>query len=680
MKNSNRLLQLLAFVLAAGAMTIPASIPAAPTVSAQPARTLTAARVVEHGKFRFFDTKQPQGEESYEITNADNTIVVRSQLELESEKKILLTTTLTLNLDLTPMTFEIKGTKPSGLEIDSGVEIHGQTALVREGKKANRLTLPSRFFTLASYAPIAVEMMLVRYWSRHRVSAPLRLLPAGEVSIEHLGPDAVTIEGKKTQLDCYSLAGLTWGRQTLWMDSKGKVIAVVGIGGDIEATLPVVHEGFESALPYFLKRAAEVAVQQLTVTALRLSPLRRTSIAIVGGTLIDGTGSAPVADSVVLIDGEQIISAGPRSQVKIPKGAQVLDARGKYLLPGLWDMHSHFFKAEFGPAYLAAGVTTVRDVGNEFEFVTTLRDAFRNGRGLGPSMLLAGYIEGKNNVHSFDIQVDTPDEARAAVRRYKNAGFEQIKIRDHLKPDILKVITEEAHRLGMTLTGHVPSAMNVLQAVEAGQDQISHINFVAPAFDFKRNPSGPGFVVDLDSARTKHAIELFRQHGTVFDPTLAYMELFVRSKATPIETFEPGFAKLPREYAEHLNQEGGGAPVGALLSFLSLVGVLHHAGIPVVAGTDCVVPAHSVHRELELFVKAGFTEMEAIQAATIVPARAMKVDKEVGTVEKGKRADLIIVDADPLQSISNIRKVRSVIRKGRPFDCAQLWQAAGFQP
>jgi imidazolonepropionase-like amidohydrolase len=658
MKKSNIIFRLVALVLTAGSV----SILAAQNVGAQTKQT---ASVVEHGKFLFFDTKQPQGEESYEIISENNALVVRSQLKLESEKKISLSAVLTLQLDLTPLTFEIMGTKPSGARIHSTVKTDAGAA---------------RFFMLSGYAPIAIEMMLVRYWMRHRLSGPLTILPDGQVSIEHLGRDAVTIEGKKTKLDCFSLSGLTWGRQTLWMDSTGRLIAVVGIGGDIEATLPVVHEGFESALSFFLKRAAEQAIEQLTATANRLSPPRRSPLAIVGGTLIDGTGSAPVADSVVLIDGGQVIFAGPRSQVKIPKAARVIDARGKYLLPGLWDMHAHFFKAEFGPAYLAAGVTTVRDVGNEFEFVTTLREAFRNGRGLGPSMLLAGYIEGKNKVHSFDIQVDTPDEARVAVRRYKDAGFEQIKIRDHLKPDILKVIAEEAHGLGMTLTGHVPSAMNVLQAVEAGQDQISHINFVAPVFDFKRNPSGQGFVVDLDSSRTKHALELFRQHGTVFDPTLAYMEMYAHPKATPIASFEPGFATLPREYAEHLEQGGGGAPPSAMASFLSVVGALHHAGIPVVVGTDVVVPAHTVHHELELFVKAGFTPMEAIQAATIVPARAMKIDKEVGTVEKGKRADLIIVNADPLQSISNIRKVTSVITKGRLFDCVQLWQAAGFQP
>lgn len=141
----------------------------------------------------------------------------------------------------------------------------------------------------------------------------------------------------------------------------------------------------------------------------------------------------------------------------------------------------------------------------------------------------------------------------------------------------------------------------------------------------------------------------------------------------------PGDLNQP-ESAEHLNQHESQAPAAALAGFLSVIGALHHAGIPVYAGTDVVVPGHSVHRELELFVKAGFTPMEAIQAACIVPARAIKLDKHVGTIEKGKCADLILVDADPLESINNIRKLSSVIAKGRLFNSAELWQVAGFKP
>jgi hypothetical protein len=191
--------------------------------------------------------------------------------------------------------------------------------------------------------------------------------------------------------------------------------------------------------------------------------------------------------------------------------------------------------------------------------------------------------------------------------------------------------------------------------------------------------------IRLDSAEARKAIHFFKDHGTVIDPTLAGFELFVHTKGQPIETFEPGIAKVPPELVRQLNTFGmtpdQAAPhQKAFRSALPIVCALHQGGVPIVAGTDGVVPGHSLHRELELYVKAGFTSMEAIQAATIVPARAMKLDKEVGTVEPGKRADLIIVDANPLENITNIRRVRSVIAGGRLYDCGKLWESIGFKP
>jgi imidazolonepropionase-like amidohydrolase len=357
------------------------------------------------------------------------------------------------------------------------------------------------------------------------------------------------------------------------------------------------------------------------------------------------------------------------------------------VLPGLWDMHAHLFQIEFGPAYLAAGVTTVRDVGNEFEYATRFRDAFNQGHAAGPRMLLAGYINGKNSDHSFDVQVDTPEEARAAVQRYKNAGFEMIKIRDNVKPEILKVIADEAHRLGMTLTGHVPKEMDAIQAVEAGMDQISHINFLSSVFVSKsiKPDAITTAPFDPESPEAKQAIEVFKKHGTVIDPTLVTIELQARIKNTPIQTFEPGMAKVAPQMIEHLNNIGY-LPIAApqirkaMNQLIGIIGALHRAGVPIVAGTDVTIPGHSLHRELELYVKAGFTPMEAIQSATIVPARVMKLDKETGTIEAGKRADLIIVDLNPLESISNIRRVSTVVANGRMYMCAPLWQSIGFQP
>jgi imidazolonepropionase-like amidohydrolase len=650
-----------------------------------------------------------QGEETYEVTREGGGLVLKSKFNLPfwgEEAKPSLTATLRTATDLTPERFEIKGVKATEVEIDASVEVRGRVAEVREGGKTRKESVPERFFTLAGYAPVSLEMMLVRYWLGHGLKSPLKILPGGEVTVERRGADTVNAAGKQVSLERYSLGGVAWGRQTLWFDAARQLVAVVNIGGDVETNFYAIRDGYESAMPFFIKRAAEDGLDRLTQVGNEISPRRAGALVLLGATLIDGTGKAPVKDSAVVIEGDRITAAGPRSQVAIPKGATVLDAAGKYILPGLWDMHAHLYQVEFGPAYLAAGITSARDVGNDMEFATTLREAARQGRGLQPRLMLAGYIDGKNDAHSFDVQVDTPEEARAAVRRYKQAGYEQIKIRDHVKPDILKVIADEAHRLGMTLVGHVPKGMDAVQAVEAGMDQISHLNFAATAFETKKDDGASGAEgekpkqgeqakgderqqesgpVGFDYPEARRAFRVFREHGTVLDPTVATLELFVRPKNEPLERIEPGFLKVAPELVPQLENKGlppETAPQGreAIRQFLSLLGALHRAGVPVVAGTDVSVPAHSLYRELELYVQAGFTPLEAIQATTLVPARVMKLDKEVGTVEAGKRADLIVLDANPLENISNIRTVRLVVAQGRLFDSAKLWQSVGFKP
>ena len=676
----------------------------------------SAPRVVERGTFKIYETKQVQGEESYEVTREGGGLLVKSKFDLPlwgEEVRPSLTATLRTSRDLTPERFEIKGVKATEVKINTSVEVRGRVADVREGDRTRQVSVPERFFTLAGYAPVTLEMMLVRYWLSHRQKDPLKILPGGEAIIERRGADTVTVGGRQVKLERYSLGGVVWGRQTLWLDAAKQLAAIVNIGGDVETNFSAIREGYEASLPFFLKRAAEDGVDRLTQTGERLSAKRTGALVLLGATLIDGTGKPPINDSAIVIEGDRITAAGARSQVAIPKGATVVDAAGKYVLPGLWDMHAHLYQVEFGPAYLAAGITSARDVGNDIEFATTLRDAARQGRGLQPRLLLAGYIDGKNDLHSFDVQVDTPEEARAAVRRYKDAGYEQIKIRDHVKTSILAIIADEAHRLGMTLVGHVPKGMDAVQAVEAGMDQISHLNYVATAFETKedderksgerwqqskerespkrdeqserneqRQESGPD---DFDYPEARRAIRVFKEHGTVLDPTVATLELFIRPKNEPLENVEPGFKKVAPELVRQLENKGlppEAAPKGreAMRQLLSLLGALHRAGIPVVAGTDVSVPGHSLHRELELYVQAGFMPLEAIQAATLVPARVMGLDQEIGTVEAGKRADVIVLDANPLENISNIRTVRFVVAQGRLYDSARLWQSVDFRP
>ncbi len=347
---------------------------------------------------------------------------------------------------------------------------------------------------------------------------------------------------------------------------------------------------------------------------------------------------------------------------------------------------------EWGPIYLAAGATTVRDVGNEFEFITAVRDAVANGRGLGPRMLLAGIVDGTGPLSLGVERVDTPEQAKMWVDRYHDANFQQIKIYSSVQLDRLKEVTAEAHRLGMSVTGHIPEGLTAYQGVDAGMDQINHIEYIQEimykplAADATRldrlKASGD---VDLDSPEAKKAIAFLVEHGTVIDPTLALFELYTANSTKHAASFEPGIEKVAPELAEELSFDAPPTPMSPTIEKLveksiQIVGALHRAGVPIVAGTDQAVPGHSLHREIELYVQAGFTPMEAIQAATIVPARAMGVDKETGTVEAGKRADLIILGANPLDAIHNIRSVESVITNGTMYNCAELWRSVGFKP
>ena len=657
-------------------------------------------QLIDTGKFRIYELNLPQGEETYEIrrNNAGlTTVSAEINLPFMGEQKPKLNATLRTKADLTPESFQLKGVKPSDVPVDTFITIEQTTALVNDSNskeqgsptlRTRQLPVPQKFFTYGGYVPVTMEMMLIRYWLAHGRVSPLPVLPAGEVFIEHRGRDTVMVRAKPIVLDRYHLSGSKWGggwgRQTLWLDSKDRLVAAVNLGTDRETNISAIREGYQSSLSFFLKRAVEDGIDRLTQFADRLSPKNTTPLVLLGGTLIDGTGRPSITDSAVVIRGDRIVAAGPRSEITIPTGAKVINVSGKYILPGLWDMHSHWYQVEFGPAYLAAGITTARDVGNDIEYATALRDAAKQGRGLGPRLLLAGYIDGKNDIQSFDVQAGTPAEARAAVRRYKDAGFEQIKIRDHVKLNILKVITAEAHRLGMTVTGHVPIGMNALQAVEAGMDEISHLNFVAGGF-FPKNARDDFEVgIDLDSPDSKNALRVFKEHSTVVDSTIAVLELIIRPKNMPIESFEPGVANVAPELIEQIQKKGAPAEQAEAIrlvmeTLLTIIGALHRAGVPIVPGTDVGVPGHTLHRELELYVKAGMTPMEAIQAATFTPARVMKLEKEVGTIEPGKRADILIVAGNPLEDISNIRRTELVVSQGRLFDCAELSKLVGFK-
>ena len=678
-----------------------------PAVAAPQQSAADASAIVEQGKFTLHKFEQPIGEETYEIRRDGGSLAVKMDFKFTDRgSPVPLSATFRGAPDLTPQAFEIKGQTARPVSIDEAVTIDAGSNKVhfRTRDKQSDLASPSGpFFTIAGYAPATMQMLMVRYWATHGSPAQLATLPSGSVKVEPRGQDTIHITAKDgtndrtrdrtrdEKLDRYTIEGLIWGRETLWFDANRNLVAAISTDAEFDH-FEAIREGYESALGDFVGRAGADGMSALAEISKGISGSRASTIAIVGGTLIDGTGAAPVPDAAVVIHNGRIIAAGPRSKIKIPRHANVVDAHGKTILPGLWDMHAHFEQVEWGPIYLAAGVTTVRDCGNEFEFITAVRDAIAQGHGLGPRILAAGIVDGTSTYTLGVEHVDTPEQALMWTDRYHAAGFQQMKIYSSVKLEELKIVADEAHRLGMTVTGHVPEGLNAYQTIEAGQDQINHITYIA---DIMHTPFPAGMSridkakaeanIDLDSAEAQKALAFLKQHHTVVDPTMALFEFFTATTAKPPASFEPGVNKVAPELAEQLTDVGppterSGIGEKVFAKELAIVGALHRAGIPVVAGTDQTVPGHSLHREMELYVQAGFTPMEAIQAATIVSARAMGLDKESGTVESGKRGDLILVNGNPLEDIHQLRSVEYVITNGTMFHTAELWQSVGFKP
>src|SRR5215475_13008450 len=657
------------------------------------AQGATTAQIVEQGKFRLHKFEQPIGWESYQITKDGRGLAVNVDFKFNDRgTDVPLAASFRGENDLTPIRFEIKGKNSRLSTIDKEVDMNGEQIRVRDREEWKEGETPRQFFTIAGYAPVTMQMLMVRYWAAHGSPKELTIFPEGRnLWIEPRGQDKISLGAKTETLQRYLVEGLIWGREWLWFNANQDLIAAVTTDAEFDH-FEAIRDGYENGLKAFVTLAGKDGMSALAQMSTTIPGSRAANIALVGGTLIDGTGKPPVADSVVLVKDGRIVKAGGRSEVDVPKNAQLIDARGKTILPGLWDMHAHFEQVEWGPIYLAAGVTTVRDCGNELEFIAAARDAIAEGRGLGPRILAAGFIDGTGPQAIGVARVDTPEQAKEWVDRYHQMGFQQLKIYSSVKLPQIAAGAAEAHKLGMTVTGHIPQGITTRQAIEAGQDQVNHISYIMDMMvpNLERNAKRTERMkayseVDLDSDGAKKEIAFLKEHHTVVDPTLAIYEMGTASTAKPFSTFEPGVAKVAPELAQQLFDVGPPGENSDLQErvfekCVALVGKLHASGVPVVVGTDQSVPGHSVHREIELYTRAGFTPMEAIQAATIVPARAMGMEKELGTIETGKRADLILVKGNPLEDIHNIRNVEFVMTGGKMFKTGELWESVGFLP
>ena len=575
-----------------------------------------------------------------------------------------------------PISLFIKGNTSRFSTINDSIYINNNSARIRVDDSVYTKTIESNSFPVGGYSPGTVQMMLIQYWKKHKKPEYIHMLPTGTVKITMDGKDTISFMDHNLSLERFVLNGLVWGNELLWTDANGKLICL--ITNDAEGDkLEMMLEPYEALLPEIIRRAAKYGMQLFNSSTSTLPGYKNQSFAIVGGTVLNVISNQSIQNGIILVENGKIKKVGDKT-IQIPKGTKIIHAEGKTVLPGLWDMHAHFEQAEWGPAYLAAGVTTVRDCGNEFGYINAIQHAIDGGNGIGPHILKAGIIDGPGDMGLGIIRASTKEEAIAEVQRYKKNGFVQIKIYSSVKPPVVKAICDEAHRLGLTVTGHIPEGMTLLQGIDSGMDQVNHIQYVYGAM--KRNKDRS---IDLlDSANVK-ILKFLKDHNTVIDPTMGVFEMIFRSVKDNILLMEPAFYSLPLPLQTLFKNTGMPAERAPLFipmmkSMGNIIKAMHEKGITIVAGTDMGFPGYSVARELELYVEAGLTPFEAIQTATITPARVMKMDKRTGSIEGGKQADILIVDGNPLKQIRDIRNVWMVIKDGTFYDPKKLHKLVGF--
>jgi imidazolonepropionase-like amidohydrolase len=519
----------------------------------------------------------------------------------------------------------------------------------------------------------------------------LALLPEGEASIAKLSQLKVTANGQSRTVTQYAISGLGFAPSPIWLEPDGAFFA------SASPWASTVSEGWESVVPDLIKEQDKFQNQRAGELARTLGHKPKGALIIVHANLFDSESAQMLPNRTVVVTGNRITAVGADGQVTLPKNAETVDATGKTLMPGLWDMHVHIQPGD-GLLHMSCGVTSVRDLANDIDALNQMRRRIDEGTEIGPRLVMAGFIDGRGPFQGpTKVFADTEDEARQAIDNYAKLGYVQIKVYSSLKPELLPKIVEMAHAHGMRVSGHVPSGMNAEQFVRDGVDEIQHMNFIflnfMPQVKDTRTPArftevaSHGAEIDPKSDQVRGLTQLLIDHKIVLDPTLSIFEGMMEDRPGKMAAGYAAVANnMPAQVRRGFLYGGLDVPAGmdqryqdSFQRMLDMAKAFYDAGIPIVAGTDGFA-GYTLHRELELYEKAGIPSAKVLQLATLGAARVVKRDSELGSIAPGKLADMILIDGNPAAHVSDVRRVRTVIKDGAVYQVADLDHALGVKP
>lgn len=519
------------------------------------------------------------------------------------------------------------------------------------------------------------------------------LLPGGKATISIGAATEIDGPAGKEQVKLAYITGAGFAPSPVWLNNDNQFFGNAGV-------ISLLPAGYEKVGPK-LKEVQDATEAGMVRDVARkfLSPANRTPTLVDNVLLFDSVAGRYVAGRSVLVEDGKIKAVGAAGSLKAPAGTTRIDGRGKTLLPGLWDSHLHVGGSDWNLLQnVATGITNFRSPGSMIDESLSIFKRRASGDLLAPDGKVAVIIDRKDPLAAQGaLTVSSAEEAVAAVRQIKDAGLSGAKFYTSMTPAWIAPAAAEAHRLGLHVSGHIPAGMRPLEAVRAGYDEITHINFImmqvmpqevvekANTAARLEGPAKYGKDVDLDSPEMRAFYTELAERKTIIDPTISVWEGSLTSDGSETLPAYAPFAEISPPAVSRSWKIGGYPLFDGLTredfkaSFAKMVGVigrLHKAGVRIVAGTDGY--GLELVRELELYLQAGLTNEEALQTATIVPARMTGMDDRFGSIEAGKSASLILVDGDASKDMAALRRITTVFLDGYRLNADELRAASGF--
>ncbi len=601
-----------------------------------------------------------------------------------------LSTRLVLNPSSIPVSIQNTGNNYYKAPVKEMFQVEGNRATWKNTAEEGGKEVHGNEFYI-SQTGVPEETAILARALLHAADQKLPLLPEGEAKLQKAGELQVELDGKPRRIIQYAISGLDFVPTTVWLDADQTFFASGG------SFLFVVRKGWEKTMDTIVKAQETAQAARLARVAKDLSRKPGSSLMIRNAVLFDSEKAETKTGQSILIEDNRIRAVGVEAELKAPNGAKVMDVGGKFVMPGLWDMHVHLSSPD-GLLHIAAGVTAVRDMASDVEELLETRKKYDSGELIGPRIVYAGFIDGPGPYAGpSKVLVDNEQEARAAVDKYASLGCVQIKLYSSLKPELVAPIVDQARKRGLRVSGHIPAFITAEQAIKDGYSEIQHINmlFLNFLFDIAKDTRTPlrftavaehAAGMDFKSEKWQSFLTLLKEKQIIIDPTVSIFEVILTSKPGEIpEGYKTVVPHFPPQIRRGFLTGGFPIPEGkeqlykdSFRKMVDLVSVLYRNNITTVAGTDGL-PGFTLHRELENYVTAGIPPAKVLQIATLIAARVAGQEKDLGSIAPGKFADLIIVDGNPAENISDIRKVEMVMKDGVVYRRSSIQQVLGIQ-